>query len=335
MGSAGPGPNRLKKVIAMRQPKVGLALGGGGLRGAAHVGVLKVLQAAGIKIDAVVGSSGGSMVGALWAAGLSPVEIEHIYHNLPTNLFPAAGCYINLILYILQRLGFLRRYELQGLTLPRGLLRNDFLSAFINRHTKGDSFNQLAIPAAFLACDLLSGKDVIFAPEAARSSLWQDRKKQFFFSDQSLGTAVASSSAIPGLFLPVRVAGRDLIDGGLKANVPVHLLQAWGTKVIIAVDLGYAVEDSSADTIIQVLLQASDIMGQTISDLRLEASGAVIIRPQVGTMNLYDFHRIPEVIDIGAQAAEQALPEIKRALRQLGCLPPPWFRLPAGNSKQE
>ncbi len=92
------------------------------------------------------------------------MEIEHIYHNLPTNLFPAAGCYINLILYILQRLGFLRRYELQGLTLPRGLLRNDFLSAFINRHTKGDSFNQLAIPAAFLACDLLSGKDVIFAP---------------------------------------------------------------------------------------------------------------------------------------------------------------------------
>ncbi|NLG86119.1 MAG: hypothetical protein GX489_02725 [Firmicutes bacterium] len=309
----------------MKQPKVGLALGGGGLRGAAHIGVLKVLQAAGITIDAVVGTSAGSMVGALWAAGLSPAEIEHIFRNLPANLFPTAvGC-INLVLYILQRLGILKCYKLQSLSLPQGLLRTDFLSEFINQHTNERSFNQLAIPAAFLACDLLSGKEVIFAPETARPFLWQDRKKQFFFSDQSLGTAVAASSAIPGLFLPVRVNGRELVDGGLKANIPVHLLTAWGAKVIIAVDLGFAVEDSSADTIIQVLLQASDIMGQTISDLRLEGSGALVIRPQVGSMNLYDFHRIPEAIDIGAQAAEKALPDIRRALQQLNHHPTPWF----------
>ncbi|MGI6129316.1 MAG: patatin-like phospholipase family protein [bacterium] len=302
----------------MKQPKIGLALGGGGLRGAAHVGALKVFQAAGITIDAVVGTSAGSMVGALWAAGLDPVEIEHIYRNLPENLFPAAAPYVNLIIYILQRLGILpRRYELQGLSWPRGLLRNDFLAAFIDRHTKGCSFNQLAVPAAFLACDLLSGKEVIFAPEKARSRLWQDKKRQLFFSNQSLGTAVAASSAIPGLFLPVRLDGRDMVDGGLKANVPVHLLQAWGARLIIAVDLGFAVEGSSADTIIQVLLQSSDIMGQTISDLRLQSSGAVVIRPAVENMNLYDFHRIPKVIDIGAQAAQDALPDIRRALRQL------------------
>lgn len=307
----------------MRQPQIGLALGGGGLRSAAHVGVLKVLQVAGITVDAVAGTSGGSMVGALWAAGLSPVEIEHIYHNLPANLFPATGVYVNFLLYILQQLGFLRHHKRQALSLPKGLLRNDFLQKFIDNHTKGCSFNQLPMPAAFLACDLLSGKEVIFAPEKARSYLLQDRKKQLFFSNQSLGTAVAASSAIPGLFLPIQVDGRDLVDGGLKANVPVHLLKAWGTRLIIAVDLGFAVEDSSADTIIQVLLQASDIMGQTISDLHLEGSGALIIRPQVGNMNLYDFHRIPEAIDIGAQAAEEALPDIRRALRQLG-----YFTLP-------
>lgn len=301
----------------MRQPRVGLALGGGGLRGAAHVGVLKVLEAADITVDAVVGTSAGSMVGALWAAGLSPVQIEHVYRNLPANLFPTAfGC-INLLLFILQRLGLLsRRHELQGLSLPRGLFRNDFLREFVDRLTDERSFNKLVFPAAFLACDLLSGKEVIFAPEAARPFLWQNRKEQLFFSDQSLGTAVAASSSIPGVFLPVRVAGRDLADGGLKANVPVHLLQAWGAKLIIAVDLGYAVEEGSIDTIIQVLLQSTDIMGQTISDLRLKASGALVIRPQVGLMNLYDFDRIPEVIDMGARAAEQALPDIRRALHQ-------------------
>lgn len=319
----------------MRQPRVGLALGGGGLRGAAHVGVLKVLEAAGITIEAVVGSSGGSMVGALWAAGLSPVEIEHIYRNLPANLFPAAVGYINLLVYILQRLGLLRRHELQSLSLPKGLLRTDFLREFIDRHTKGRDFNQLSVPAAFLACDLLSGKEVIFAPEAARPYLWRDKNKQLFFSDPTLGTAVAASSAIPGLFLPVRVAGRELVDGGLLANVPVQLLHAWGAKLIIAVDLGYAVEDSSADTMIQVLLQASDIMGQTISDLRLKDSGALAIRPPVGTMNLYDFHRIPEVIDIGAQAAEEALPDIRRALRKLDPFLPPWAWPLADNCGRE
>lgn len=299
------------------RPLLGIALGGGGLRGAAHIGVLKVLEAHGINVDLIAGTSAGSMVGALYAAGLPPAKIEEIFLHLPANLFPPAVSPFNLILALLERLGLTtHRPRLQGVSLPRGLFKTDFLRDFINRAAAIRSFNQLKIPAAFLATDLRSGREVIFGPERARPYLLQSADQQVFLSTESLGTAVAASSAIPGVFVPVRVGNLDLADGALKANVPVHLLEAWGARVILAVDLGFSVEEADVGNIIQVLLQASDIMGQTITELRLKMSRALVIHPQVGAMKLTDFDRIPSAIEKGALAATLALPEIKRAICQ-------------------
>ncbi|HHY92223.1 MAG TPA: hypothetical protein GX511_02650 [Firmicutes bacterium] len=299
------------------RPLVGVALGGGGLRGAAHIGVLKVLEAQGIKADLLAGTSAGSMVGALYAAGLPLGQIEETFLHLPTNLFPPAVSPFSLILALLERFGIVRYGpRTQGLSLPRGLLKTDFLRDFIDRLTDTRSFGQLKIPAAFLATDLRSGREVIFAPEGARPYLLRNAAQQVFVSAVPLGTAVAASSAIPGVFVPVQVGHLDLADGALKANVPVHLLEAWGARVILAVDLGFAVENADTGNILQVLLQSSDIMGQTITDLHLKASRALVIHPRVGGMKLTDFDRIPEVIEKGVLAATAALPEIKKALWQ-------------------
>lgn len=299
------------------RPLLGIALGGGGLRGAAHIGVLKVLEDHGITVDLIAGTSAGSMVGALYAAGLSPAKIAEIFLHLPANLFPPAVSPFNLILALIERFGLIvRGPRFQCISLPRGLLKTDFLRDFINHLTPDNSFDRLKIPAAFLATDLRSGREVIFAPEKARPYLLQSPDQQVFLSTESLGTAVAASSAIPGIFVPVRIGSLDLADGALKANVPVHLLEAWGARVILAVDLGFSVEAADVGNIIQVLLQASDIMGQTITELRLKMSRALVIRPQVGAMKLTDFDRIPSAIEKGILAATLALPEIKRAIRE-------------------
>ena len=297
------------------RPLVGLALGGGGLRGAAHIGILKVLEAQGIKVDLLAGTSAGSMVGALYAAGLPLGQIEETFRHLPANLFPPAISPLTLILALLERFGLIAHGpRAQCLALPRGLLKTDFLRDFINRLTDQRSLSGLRIPAAFLATDLHSGREVIFAPEGARRYLLRNAAQQVFVSTVLLGTAVAASSAIPGIFVPVQVGGLDLADGALKANVPVHLLEAWGARVILAVDLGFSVEDADVGNIIQVLLQSSDIMGQTITDLHLKASRALVIRPRVGAMKLTDFDRIPQAIEKGVLAATAALPDIKKAI---------------------
>jgi len=299
------------------RPLLGIALGGGGLRGAAHIGVLKVLEENGISVDLIAGTSAGSMVGALYAAGLPLGQIEETFRHLPANLFPPAVSPFSLILALLERFGLIGyRPRAQCISLPRGLLKTDFLRDFINRLTATRPFSQLKIPAAFLATDLCSGREVIFAPEGARPYLLRSPAQQVFLSTEPLGTAVAASSAIPGIFVPVRVGSLDLADGALKANVPVHLLEAWGARVILAVDLGFSVEAADVESIIQVLLQSSDIMGQTITELRLKISHALVIRPQVGAMKLTDFDRIPAAIEKGTLAATLALPEIKKAIWQ-------------------
>lgn len=297
------------------KPIVGLALGGGGLRSAAHIGVLKVLEAEGININLLAGTSGGSIVGALYAAGLPLQQIEEFYRTFPQQLPAPAVTGFTLIITLLERCGLLpRRPTTQALSLPRGLLKSDLLRKLVNSLTRGLTFDRLQVPLAVLATDLLSGREVVFAPEAARPYLGGSEEHRVLISDESLGVAVAASSAIPGIFVPVRVGRSYLVDGGLKANVPVHLLSAWGAQVIVAVDLGFAVEESPIGNIFQVLLQAHDIMGQTISDLYLKACPALVIRPKVGAMRLVDFDRIPQAIDKGATAAMESLPLLELML---------------------
>ena len=297
------------------RPVVGVALGGGGLRSAAHIGVLKVLEKEGIKIDLLAGTSGGSIVGALYAAGLSLEQIEYIYRTLPKQLPTPAVNTFSFLLALLERIGFLpKRPSLRQISLPRGLLKNDPIRQLMTKETKGYSFDQLKLPLAVLATDLCSGREVVFAPEKARHYL--DDGQRIFLSNEQVSVAVAASSSIPGIFVPVNVAGHCLVDGALKANVPVHLLKDWGAQVIIAVDLGFTVEEARIGNILHVLLQANDIMGQTISDLHLKASSALVIRPQVGPMRLTEFERIPEIIAQGVAAAAQSLTTIKSAIKR-------------------
>ncbi|MEN9630820.1 MAG: hypothetical protein RJA10_4048, partial [Pseudomonadota bacterium] len=153
-------------------PRVGLALGGGAARGFAHIGVIQVLEEAGIRPDLVAGTSAGSLVAALYAAGASGRELGQLAVQMDETA--------------------LTDWSFPG----RGLIRGEALARFVRDHTGGRTIEQMKMPLGIVATDLDSGEPILF-----RSG--------------DVGAAVRASSAVPAVFQPVRISGREYVDGGL------------------------------------------------------------------------------------------------------------------------
>jgi NTE family protein len=176
-------------------PKIVLALGGGGARGFAHIGVLQVLKEAGIKASGVAGTSMGALIGATYAAG--------------TDLY-----------YLGQLVEYFHWEDLIDLNLPvLGLIDGSKVKTVIDLLTKGKSIEDLAIEYRAVATDLLSGEKVIF-------------------NEGPLASAVRASISIPGVFNPVEINGRILVDGAVVAGVPVEVARRLGGDITIAVNVG-------------------------------------------------------------------------------------------------
>jgi NTE family protein len=176
------------------RPKIGLALSGGGARGLAHVGVLRVLTEAGIPIDYVAGTSAGALAGVTYCAGMSPDEMEHFAMQINWT--------------------YMARPTLSS----SGLLSSKRLESWLKFILGDIRFCDLKTPLAIVATDLDSGKPV---------SLTTGR----------VGPAVRASCSVPGLFTPVTIDGRRLVDGGISDNLPIDVVQRMGAEYVIAVDL--------------------------------------------------------------------------------------------------
>ena len=175
-----PPPPKPVKIV---KPKIALVLGGGAVRGFAHVGVIKVLEAQGISPDMVVGTSAGSVVGALYAAGYSGFELQKIAFKLDED---SVGDWI----------------------IPdRGFIKGDALQNFVNKAVQNKPIEKLRKQFAAVATDLQTGEMVVF-------------------EHGNTGQAVRASSSIPGVFQPIKINGRDFVDGGLTSPVPVRVARA-------------------------------------------------------------------------------------------------------------
>jgi len=175
-------------------PKIVLALGGGGARGFAHIGVLQVLKEAGIQISGVVGTSMGALIGSTYAAG--------------TDLY-----------YLGQLVEYFHWEELIDLRLPTlGLIDGSKVKAVIDLLTKGKVFEELAVDFWAVATDLFTGEEVIF-------------------KNGPLASAVRASISIPGVFTPVELNGRTLVDGGVIAGVPVSIAKRMNGNITLAVNV--------------------------------------------------------------------------------------------------
>lgn len=258
--------------VPVRPPRLGLALGGGAARGFAHVGVIQVLEANGIRPDAVVGTSAGSLVAALYASGKNGAELERVAMSMDEA-------------------------TLTDWTMPlasRGLMRGEALARYVRQAVGGKLIEQMALPLGILATDLGNGHGVLFR----RGDTAQ---------------AVRASSAVPGVFNPVAIAGREYVDGGLVAPVPVGQARAMGADVVLAIDISVDPQDLPANGLFSLLPKTTAIMGQSINRLEL-ARADVVVRPSLAGVGSADFTARQRSIEAGRAAMQAALPRLRQAL---------------------
>jgi len=253
-------------------PKVALALGGGAARGFAHIGVIKALEAQGIRPDIVTGTSAGSVIGALYAGGLSGFQMQKLALEVEESTFT-------------------------DWSLPdRGLIRGEALQDFINKSVQNRPLEKLVRPFGVVATDLASGQKVVFRTG-------------------NTGMAVRASSAVPGVFKPLAINGREYVDGGLTSPIPVQAAKAMGADIVIAVDIGDKPEWGKTGSTLEVLLQTFTIMGNAISRHEIREAD-IVIRPDTAKVNATDFEGRHLAILEGEKAAAAVMPALKKRLAE-------------------
>jgi NTE family protein len=248
--------------------RVGVALGGGFARGLAHIGVLKVLEEENIPIDFIAGTSVGSVIGAAYASGISAKELEEIAALVRFKDF--------------SRWSFSRF----------GIFNNDKMGIFLRKVLRCKTFEELRIPLAVAATDVVTGEAAVF-------------------TSGELIDPVRASCAYPGMFHPVNVNGRLLVDGLLAHSVPTVPLRAMGATRVIGITLSASwVKKQGPRHVFDVIGQCFSIAQDNMCSVWKSAAD-IVLEPAIGEFSYDDFARAPELIKTGEVAARAALPQIR------------------------
>ena len=261
-------------TVSPKKPVIGLALGGGAARGFAHIGVIKALEANGIKPDLVVGTSAGSVIAALYASGYRGTELNRIALTLDEAAITDWA------------LPFSGKFG--------GMIKGDALQSMVNRLVKNQSIENTPIPLGIVATDLKTGQGVLF-------------------QRGDMGQAVRASCSIPGIFQPTIINGHEYVDGGLVSPVPVRYASQMGADFIIAVNISTEPSSQDSSGTVGIILQTISIMGQSIDQFELERA-QVVIRPALKGMRGTDFKSRSNAILAGEEATLLQMDQIKSKL---------------------
>lgn len=296
--------------------KWGLALGGGALKGAAHVGVLEVLEEHALVPDLFTGTSAGSLVAAMAAGGMSPRAMAEAAGELTADILFDVRANALSLAYI----GSRTMFEALGVKsrflrpTPNGLAPGRKLEDWVRAHLPERDPDRLRRPCVVVAADLQSGETVLLG--GARHLPLTSAAHTACVPVRDMAAAVRASSSIPWLYAPARITGRLLVDGGIVSPVPVQAAQLAGADVVVAVDLGRDSDEvQEVRGIARVLTRTMDVATRRLTDLQLKLHADLVIQPQVGPVALTDFHHIPELVRLGREAAQRALPDLQRLLK--------------------
>ncbi len=265
-------PSVVSPPVAKRPPVIGLALGGGAARGFAHIGVIQVLEEAGIRPSLVVGTSAGSLVAALYASGKSGAQLLQTAQTMDEAA--------------------IADWTLQ--IFSRGALRGEALARYVNTQVGGKLIEALPLALGVVATDLHSGQGVLF-------------------QRGDTGLAVRASSAVPAVFQPVKIGGREYVDGGLVSPVPVLYARQMGAELVLAVDISSPPEGSVPADTLDILMQTFSIMSKSINRYELRDAD-VVVRPALLGVSSADFSSRKRAIEAGRQAMLQALPLLRQRI---------------------
>ncbi len=281
-----------------------LALGGGGARGLAHIGVLKVLQQEGIEIGAIAGTSMGSVIGAMFAYYNDAIEVEEVFRKFLTSSFHERYARTFFLLSeepsILQqpektmaKLG--KRFIYLKAASMHAVFSSSILAEAFQLLLPDIRFSDLLIPFICVAADLKTGSEVVL-------------------KEGRLIPAVVASSSIPGFVEPARVARRLLVDGSTTSTVPVNAARAAFGGKIVAVDVSMEIKrEEKLETAFEIAMRSGEITNYYLTQSQL--SGAhLVIHPEVGKTTWSNFDKLDEMIKAGEIAAKRALPGLNRRI---------------------
>ena len=250
--------------------KIGLALGSGLARGLAHIGVLKVFEEEGLKIDYIAGSSMGAVIAALYACGVKISLMERLAQRIT-------------------------RRDWMDFNFPRmGLIAGDRLEELIYLLSGRRRIEELPLPLAVVGADLLEGKLLVFR-------------------EGSIARTVRASCSIPGVFNPVEVEGRLVVDGGVLERVPVKAVREMGADIAIGVDVSAITGKYGINHIFDVLLKTIDIMSREVHRFKIQEAN-LVITPDMQEIAPFHFHLAREAIEKGEEAARKSIPVLKQLM---------------------
>ena len=289
-----------------QRPKIGLVLSGGGARGFAHIGVLKVLEENNVPIDYIVGTSMGSIIGGLYAIGLTPEEIERGVHGIAWDKVFSDFAYRDYKsfrrkqddydFFNLQRIGI----SGDGLQISPGLIEGQQIELALDRLAHPgfhiNDYDKLRIPFRAIATDIATGEP-------------------FIIKSGNIARAMRASMSIPGALPPITIDDTLLVDGGIANNVPIDIVRKMGADIVIVVDVS-APLDKKEDikSGIDVTGQLTTILTRRIADIQIKTmkGNDVLIVPGAKEITSSDFIKHPELIQAGYISATEKIDYLKK-----------------------
>jgi NTE family protein len=278
-------------MMIHNRPSIGLVLSGGGARGLAHIGVLRVLEREGIPVDYLAGTSMGGVIAAGYASGMSSHDLEQETLN------------------VTRKRGMLRMAD-PGMP-NGGFIRGQRVLAYFKRVFGEKTFSELPLPLAVVAADLKSHQEVVF-------------------QEGSVALALRATVSIPGIFIPIEINDRQLVDGGLLNNMPVDVAKRMGAEVVIAVDIGLTNNEGVGQWIGNHrwipggIANTLEVLDDSLYALRIveqenklrQFPPDVLICPVLpkNVNSIAGYSRVEELVAAGERAAEEHLTEIKALL---------------------
>ena len=290
--------------------KLGLALGGGGARGLAHLGVLLALDEAGIPISMIAGTSMGAAMGASKAIGADLTMVRKLLQTIDLNeLLQVTDSTLRELQKIIGRsvMEYVRGspWREEGAA-PHDLARLNELFSLL---TANKRFEDTLIPFAAVAADLQTGERVVL-------------------QDGKLASAISASTAVPGVFSPVARDGRYLIDGGIVEKLPIDAVTDMGAEAVLAVDTG-APLDREIETCLDAILQSQRATSQHLTNLQQTRAREqlgdrlLVLRPDVGWIKMFGFEHTKEAIQAGEEVVRAHLDDVREILAGPSAVPSP------------
>lgn len=279
--------------------KLGLALSGGGIRGAVHIGVLKAFEENNIKIDVIGGTSSGSLVAALYAMGYTPVHIYELFKRYGKTITSMdAGSIINGVSgYIVNK-----KFNISGISDGNSI--EELYNEFANRKNIY-KMSDVKMPIVIPTIDIKNGKEYVFTSK-------KNRNKKYI-TDISVGAAVRASSSFPGVFCPYEYKNHIFLDGGTIDNIPVSEVARCGADKVITVNFA-PIEITNNSNVMDIVLRAIDIMGNKIIESDVKKSDFILTIPTDNEIGFLDSNQIEKCYKCGYKIATERMGEIHKIL---------------------